>query len=76
MNEVKYERRSGDNHFVAWVVESWYYGHHYRFFSYSPWHNCGSGTRYASEAAARSAADHFMDVEVPAMLRGKREGAC
>jgi hypothetical protein len=38
-----YLRESADRQFAAWYVESWYYGHHYRFFSCSPWHLAGLG---------------------------------
>ena len=64
-----YLRESADKRFAAWFVESWYYGHHYRWFSYSPWHTCGSGLRYGTEAEAKAAVDHFMDVWMPAVLR-------
>jgi hypothetical protein len=61
-------RVSADGRFAAWYVESWYYGHHYRFFSCSPWHLAGSGTRYQTEEEARAAVDAYMDVRVPRLL--------
>ena len=68
MFEPLYSRESEDKAFAAWYGESWAYGRHYRFFSYSPWHNCGAGTRYDTEKDARQAVDHFMDVWMPAAL--------
>ena len=64
-----YRRASADERFVAWYIESWYYGHHYRFFSCSPWHLVGSGTRYRTEAEARAAVDWYMEVWVPRVLQ-------
>ncbi len=64
----KYVRKLDNSLFAAWYCESWYYGHHYRFYSYSPWHTCGLGTRYGSEEDAKCAVDHYMDVMVPEML--------
>ena len=69
--EITYRRESDDVRFAAWYCESWYYGHHYRFYSYSPWHTCGLGTRYDCEDDARCAVDQYVDVVVPAM-RGER----
>jgi len=66
--ETTYVRESKDTRFAAWYCESWYYGHHYRFYSYSPWHTCGLGTRYDYEDDARRAVDHYMDVVVPEMV--------
>ena len=63
-----YKRESADRRFAAWYGESWYYGHHYRLYSYSPWHTCGNGLRYGSEAAARAAVDAFMDEWVPRVV--------
>src|SRR5258706_11683534 len=71
-----YGRETVDRLFAAWYVESWYYGHHYRFYSYSPWHTCGNGTRYDSEAAAKAAVDGFMDVWIAAALREKGRMYC
>ena len=68
---MRYYRESADKQFAAWYVESWYYGHHYRFFSSSPWHTCGAGTRFQTEQEAHEAVDHFFDVW---MLRALREG--
>jgi hypothetical protein len=59
---AEYLRESVDRRFVAWYIESWYYGHHYRFFSYSPWHVAGTGTRYGTEEEARAAVDWYMEV--------------
>jgi hypothetical protein len=66
-----YKRETPDRQYVAWYVESWYYGHHYRFYSLSPWHLAGSGVRYEQEAEAREAVDRFMDVKVPQLLEQK-----
>ena len=55
-----YYRASPDKRFAAWYGESWYYGHHYRLYSYSPWHTCGNGTRYETAEEARKAVDSFM----------------
>ena len=70
-----YYRESPDKRFAAWYGESWYYGHHYRFSSYSPWHTCGNGTRYQTEEEARKAVDTFMDVWVPS-VRGEQCKYC
>jgi len=59
---MRYYRESADKQFAAWYVESWYYGHHYRFFSFSPWHTCGAGTPFQTEQEAREAVDRFFDV--------------
>ncbi len=78
MNKVlsEYKRESADRRFAAWYIESWYYGHHYRFFSLSPWHTAGSGTRCRTEGEACAAVDWYMDVQVPGILRecGREEG--
>lgn len=68
-----YMRESDDTCFAAWYGESWYYGHHYRFYSYSPWHTSGLGTRYEREEDARRAVDHYMDVLVPEMVRERED---
>jgi hypothetical protein len=65
---VAYMRESADRRFAAWYIESWYYGHHYRFFSCSPWHGVGSGTRYRTEEEARAAVDAYMEDRVPRLL--------
>jgi hypothetical protein len=67
--QPEYLRESADRRFAAWYVESWYYGHHYRFFSCSPWHLVGSGTRYRTEAETRAAVDWYMEVWVPRVLQ-------
>ena len=71
MNEGQpvHRRESVDRQFVAWYVESWYDGHHYRFFSCSPWHLAGTGTRYGTEEEARAAVDWYMDVWVPRVVQ-------
>jgi len=78
MDEMRpgYRRASADERFVAWYIESWYYGHHYRFFSLSPWHTAGSGTRCRMEEEARAAVDWYMDVWVPRAVQecGERKG--
>ncbi len=56
-----YLRVSEDGGFAAWYCESWYYGHHYRLYSFSPWHSCDNGTRYEQEEDARRAVDEYMD---------------
>lgn len=66
-----YKRETPDRRYAAWYVESWYEGHHYRFFSLSPWHNAGNGTRYDLEIDARRAVDRFMDVTVPQLREQK-----
>lgn len=72
LDEQHYRRQSADGCFAAWYGESWYYGHHFRMYSYSPWHTCGNGMRYVSEQEARIAVDHFMDVQVPLLLGERR----
>ena len=64
-HEPTYSRASDDAQYAAWYNESWFYGHHYRFYSYSPWHTCGNGTRYATEGEARNAVDAYIDEWVP-----------
>ena len=67
--QPRYKRESADRRLAAWYGKSWYYGHHYRLFSYSPWHTCGNGLRYGSEAAAGAAVDAFMDEWVPRVVQ-------
>lgn len=72
--EICYHRETGDKQCAAWYVESWYYGHHYRVFSYSPWHTSYNGSRFEKEEDARAAVDRFLDEQVPMMLQCQRQG--
>jgi hypothetical protein len=68
-----YQRISDDGQYAAWYSESWYYGHHYRVYSSSPWHTCGNGTRYATEWEAKQAVDTFLDEWVPLAKQERKE---
>jgi hypothetical protein len=69
MNQHIYRRESADQQYAAWCLECGYDGHHYRVFSYSPWHACGTGTPYTTEAEARAAIDDYIDRQVPLMRK-------
>ena len=71
MEQIAYRRDTPDERYGAWYIESWYYGHHYRYYSYSPRHNVGSGTRFETEEAARAMVDWYMDTQVPLMMEGR-----
>jgi hypothetical protein len=60
--EPVYRWESDDGRFSAWYVESWYYGRHYRFYSYSPW-DAGdvNGTRCVDEGDARKSVDEYRE---------------